>query len=199
MERASQSAVPSLNKGRYLIWVLLYAPIATQTYRYLDGAVFYGEYLHWTGVWATRLLMVTLAVTPLRRLFPNKRWTALLQKRRRDLGVATFLYALLHAIAYLVYKKSVPVILEEGIGFGMLTGWLAMLIFLPLAATSNDFAVRRLKRGWKTLHRIIYAGAVLTFAHWVGTAFDPTAGYVHLGLLALLMIPRWWQPHARSR
>jgi sulfoxide reductase heme-binding subunit YedZ len=68
----------------------------------------------------------------------------------------------------------------------LLTGWIAFLIFAALAITSNDASVRLLKRGWKKLHMLVYLGALLTFAHWVLTAFDPLLGYIHAGVLAAI-------------
>ena len=187
-----------MDVSRWLLWLLLAAPAGVQTWRYAAETIYYGEYLHWTGEQSARLLIVTLAVTPLRGFFPRARWTAWLAARRRDLGLATFLYAALHAGAYLVRKADAQAILLEAAEVGMLVGWLALLAFLALAATSNDAAVRRLGGRWKALHRSVYAGALLTFVHWIATAFDPTAGYVHFGVLAVLLALRALPARARS-
>ncbi len=185
-----------MNYSRWLLWLLLAGLAAVQTWRYVAEAIYYGEYLHWTGEQSARLLIVTLAATPLRRIFPGARWTAWLVARRRDLGLATFLYAALHAVAYLARSADVRDILAEAVEIGMAVGWVALLVFLALAATSNDASVRRLGRRWKGLHRWIYAGALLTFLHWVATAFDPTAGYVHLGVLLVVLALRGWPRRA---
>ena len=185
--------------SRWLLWLLLAAPAAVQTWRYVAEAIYYGEYLHWTGEQSARLLIVTLAATPLRRIFPGVRWTAWLVAHRRDLGLLTFLYAVLHALAYLIRKADAMAILREAAELGMAVGWLALLVFLALAATSNDASVRRLGRRWKGLHRWIYAGALLTFLHWVATAFDPTVGYVHLGILLVVLALRAWPRRAAGR
>ena len=74
----------------------------------------------------------------------------------------------------------------------MATGWVAFLIMLALAATSNDRSVRLLRRRWKWLHRAVYLVAVLAFAHWILTAFDPWPGVWHLGVLAVLEGIRLW-------
>jgi sulfoxide reductase heme-binding subunit YedZ len=68
----------------------------------------------------------------------------------------------------------------------MWSGWLAVGILLLLAATSNDASVRWLKRRWQLLHRAAYIAAILSFAHWVLSAFDPVPGYLHFAVLAIL-------------
>ncbi|MDJ0905582.1 MAG: ferric reductase-like transmembrane domain-containing protein [Woeseiaceae bacterium] len=169
------------------LWLVLYGALLAQTYRYSSGAIFYGEYLHWTGLQATHLLFAALAVTPVRRLFPKAGWSAWLLLRRRDIGVAVFAYAVAHAVAYLWREPVLAEIVADALTAGMLTGWLALLVFLPLAATSNDRSVRRLGQRWKVLHSFVYAGALLTLAHWVLTAFDPATAYVYLAVLIALL------------
>lgn len=171
---------------RWLVWTVLALPGLYLTYRYVRGTTFYGEYLHATGELGARLLMVAMAVTPLRLLFRNANWVRWLAQRRRWIGVAAFGYSLLHAIAYLVRQGDLARIAEDAAEAAMWTGWLALLVMLALAATSNDRSVRRMGRGWKWLHRTVYAAAVLTFAHWILAAFDPIPGAVHLGVLAAL-------------
>jgi len=181
---------PPIETG--LLWALLALPGAFMTYRYVQGTTFYGEYLHGTGELGARLLIVTMAVTPLRMMFGNAAWTRWLLARRRYLGVAAFGYALLHATAYL-QRQSLTVITKEAAELAVATGWVALLVMLLLAATSNDAAVRLLGRRWKWLHRAVYAAAVLTFAHWILTAFDPLPGAAHLGVLAALEAIRVWK------
>ena len=89
-----------------LFWALLALPGIFMTYRYAQGTTFYGEYLHATGELGGRLLMLAMAVTPLRLMFPNARWVQWLASRRRYIGVAAFGYSLLHAIAYLQRQTS---------------------------------------------------------------------------------------------
>ncbi len=173
--------------AQWVLWLILYGVLLAQTYRYVDGAIFYGEFLHWTGLQATHLLLAALVVTPLRRLFPKAGWTQWLLLRRRDIGVAVFAYAAAHTVAYLWREPILADIIADAMTAGILTGWLALLIFLPLAATSNDYSVRKLGRRWKVLHGFVYAGALLTLAHWVLTAFDPMTAYVYLAVLIVLL------------
>ncbi|MCY3885068.1 MAG: ferric reductase-like transmembrane domain-containing protein [Gammaproteobacteria bacterium] len=188
-----------LAASRWILWVVLACPLAIQTWRYLVEIIYYGEYLHWTGEQSARLLIVTLAITPARRLFPKIRALRWFVARRRDLGIATFLYAAMHTLAYLVKKSNFKVILSEASEIGVLLGWLAFVVILLLAATSNDYSVRRLGPHWKTLHRYVYGAALLTFLHWILTAFDPTAGFIHLGVLIVLLALRAWPASAQVR
>lgn len=174
-----------LLNASWFVWLLLAVPGAVLTYRYARGATFYGEYLHATGELGVRLLIATLAVTPLKLMFPKAGWVRWLARRRRYLGVAAFGYSLLHAVAYLE-RQALPAIAQDAAELALMTGWIALLVMLVLAATSNDAAVRRLRANWKWLHRTVYLAAALTFGHWILTAFDPTAAYVHLGILVAL-------------
>lgn len=182
----------------HFVWFVLVLPAVVWTYDYARGAGFYGQYLHDTGELSAQLLIATLAVTPLRLMFPAAGWTRWLLQRRRYLGVATFGYSLLHAGAYIQRAPALAAIAQDALQIAMWTGWLAFLIMLALAATSNDTAVRRLKRAWKALHRWVYAAALLTFAHWILSAFDPVPGAIHLGVLVALETYRVWAGARRS-
>ena len=179
-------------KSTSFLWVLLSLPWAVMTAQYANGGMIYGEFLHATGEFSARLLILAMAVTPLRLMFPNHRWPIWLLQKRRYFGVAAFAYAVPHMAVYL-YRVAPARAASEALEPGMWTGWAAFMVFLILATTSNDYAVRRLGRVWKKLHRWVYAAAVLTFAHWVLSAFDPTAGLVHLSLLAALEFFRLWK------
>jgi sulfoxide reductase heme-binding subunit YedZ len=111
-------------------------------------------------------------------------------RRRRDFGVASFAYAAGHTVIYLADKASPATILAEAGQPGLLAGWLALALFVPLAVTSNDKAVRALKRSGKRLHRLVYPAALLTFLHWALTAFDPTTAYLPLAVLAAIELVR---------
>lgn len=180
---------------------LLGLPWALLAIGYASGRLFYGELIHASGEWSIWTLMLALAVTPLRRLFPRQRWTAWLIPRRRYFGVASFAYALLHVAVYLARQGDWPKILEQAMEAGILTGWLAFALFVPLALTSNDASVRGLGTAWKRLHRIVYLAAALSFAHWILVAFDPTPAFVYLGVTVLVelmrFIPLWLSPRTR--
>ena len=175
---------------RWLLWLVLLLPLAWMTWQYGMEAVYYGEYLHWTGVQSARLLLLTIAVTPLLRLLPRMPAIRWLMRRRRDVGLVTFFYALAHTVAYLVRKSDLQLILSEGFEAGLLTGWIAFLVFIALAVTSNDASVRALGRKWRSLHKAVYVAAILTYLHWVLTAFDPITGYMHGAVAVVLLLAR---------
>lgn len=195
----------STQHGRTLaLWALLGAPLAVLTYDYLCdgtllfGEVYYGGYVHITGRCAAWLLLIVLAMTPLRATFPGWGVARWLVAQRRYLGVASFMYAAAHLAAYLA-RQDWARITEDLAGAGFWTGWLAFLIFAALALTSNDLSVRLLKRGWKNLHRLVHVAAILVFVHWALTAFDPFLAYCHIGALALLEFYRFALLYRRRR
>lgn len=179
---------------RPLLWVILALPGAwiLGRWAFTPDAYGYGHAIGDSGDWAAWLLLVTLAVTPIRLLFRQHKLAQWLMRRRRDLGVASFAYAAGHTIIYLMKKTALAPVLEEAGNADMFTGWLAFALFAPLAITSNDASMRALKRGWKRLHRLVYPAAILVFAHWALAAFDPTTAYIHIGILAAIEIVRVW-------
>ena len=178
--------------SRPLLWLVLALPGLWILWRWAatPDAYGYGHAIGDSGDWAAWLLMLTLAVTPLRLLFRRRSWSAWLMRRRRDFGVASFAYAAGHTIIYLANKPSLDAILSDLGLADILIGWLALALFVPLAATSNDVAVRALGRSWKRLHRLVYPAAILTFLHWVLASFDPTTAYIHIGILAAIELVR---------
>ncbi len=121
---------------------------------------------HETGEWALRLLILTLAVTPLRRRF-NLRWIAPL---RRSFGLLAFFYASLHFLTYLVLDHFFDwaLIVEDVLERRYVTvGFAAYLLLIPLALTSTRAMMRRLGARWTQLHRLIYATALLGALHFI--------------------------------
>ena len=177
-----------LFRSRPLLWLLLGLPGLWIAYRWAATPDLYGfgHAIADSGDWAAWLLLVTLAVTPIRLAFRRLPVAIWLTRRRRDLGVASFAYAAGHTLIYLGNKVSLDAVVEEAVRPDILTGWLAFALFVPLAITSNDIAMRALKRSWKTLHRLVYPAAILVFAHWVLAAFDPTTAWIHVGILVAI-------------
>lgn len=146
---------------------------------------------HETGDWGLRLLLITLCVTPLRRLTG---WHELVRVRRM-LGLFAFFYVCLHFSTYLVLDAffDVRYILEDITERTYITvGFTSFLLLIPLAATSTDAMVRRLGgRRWRALHRLAYAvaiGGVLHFL-WLVKA-DLREPLIYLGILLVLLIAR---------
>ena len=182
-----------------VLWLILAAPAVVVLAQYMRDVMSYGEVVHFPGEWGARLLIVPLAVPPLRLALPRAGWVRWLLRRRRDLGVATFGYAAFHLAVYLLRKMDLGLIVREGKNLDLALGWVAFVIFAALAITSNDASVRLLKRGWKSLHRLVYPAAMLTFAHWILAAFDPLSGIIHAGLLAVIETARVILQRRRQR
>ncbi|GAB5349131.1 protein-methionine-sulfoxide reductase heme-binding subunit MsrQ [Alteriqipengyuania sp. 357] len=179
-------------RSQPLLWLVLALPGAWMLGRWwaTPGRYGYGHIIGDSGDWAAWLLMVTLAVTPIRLLLRRSPLAQYLMRRRRDLGVASFAYAAGHTIIYLWRKADPAIIWDEASTPYVFAGWLAFALFVPLAVTSNDASMRRLKRGWKRLHRLVYPAAVLVFVHWALSAFDPTTAYINIAILAAIEIVR---------
>jgi sulfoxide reductase heme-binding subunit YedZ len=184
--------VNRIARVRPLLWLVLALPAAWIASRWVMTPEVYGvgHAIKDSGDWAAWLLLATLAVTPLRLMLGTGPFTRWLLLRRRDLGVVSFVYAAGHTAIYLADKAGLARILAEAAQAELLTGWIALALFVPLAVTSNNRSVRKLKRRWKTLHRLVYPAAVLVFVHWALTAFDPVTAYVHIAILAALEATR---------
>ncbi len=145
------------------------------------------------GTWTLSLLLITLAITPLRRLTGEGRWL----RYRRMLGLFAFFYGVLHLSAYLWLDQFFDwtAILKDLYKRPFITaGMAAFLMLVPLALTSNDRSVRVLKRNWTRLHRVVYlaaTGAVLHY-YWL-VKQDVTQPVIYAAVLAVLLAARlWW-------
>lgn len=149
-----------------------------------------------TGDWTLRLLLLTLAVTPLRQL-TGWHW---LVRLRRMLGLYAFFYACLHLTTYVWLDQFFdwPGMLKDIAKRPFVTlGFAAFVLMLPLAATSTNAMIRRLGgRAWQRLHRAVYAVAVLGVAHygWL-VKKDLTEPILYASVLGTLFVLRLW--HAR--
>jgi sulfoxide reductase heme-binding subunit YedZ len=148
---------------------------------------------HFTGDWTLRILLLTLAVTPLRRL-TGQAWIV---RYRRMLGLFTFFYAVLHVATYLWLDRYFDLgsIAEDVLKRPYITvGFAAFVLMVPLAITSTQGWIRRLGRRWKTLHRAVYVIGVLGVLHflWLVKAdlLEPAIYGVILAVLLGLRVPR---------
>jgi len=187
------NAVTSILNSRYFLWAVLALPFLRLTSGLRAGDLFYGEIIHASGEFSARLLLLALAITPLRLFFSESTWPNWFLHRRRYFGVAAFIYAVLHTVIYLDRKLGSGLLLQEAAEFSMWTGYLALAIFVPLAISSNDASVRRLRRRWKKLHRWTYLVALLTFTHWIFAAFSFVPGLIHFLVLVVLETYRIWK------
>jgi sulfoxide reductase heme-binding subunit YedZ len=144
-----------------------------------------------TGQWGLRFLLLTLAITPLRRLTG---WTWLLRFRRM-LGLFVFFYITLHFLTWvwLDQELSWGNILADIVKRPYVTvGFSAWLLLLPLAATSTRGMMRRLGRKWQRLHRAVYAIGVLAILHYIWLVkADLLEPLIYAAVLILLLVVRW--------
>lgn len=180
-----------LLNSKPFFWILLALPAIPMTVALFgaapaDGRTTAEALLHPTGEFAARFMIIAMAITPLRLMFPSARWPMWLMRRRRYLGVAAFCYALAHTVFYVVDMGTLKAMLSELPALGIWTGWLAFAIFIPLAMTSNDAAQRFLASAWKSLQRLVYPAAVLTLVHWIFVHNNLGPALVHFVPLALL-------------
>lgn len=187
----------------YWLWLLLAVPAFPIIYDAVASTnprVFH-ILVHPSGEWSARLLIVALCATPLALLLRGRSFPRWLVRNRRHFGVAAFAYAGLHTLFYILDKATLDSIVGELPRLYIWTGWLAFAIFIPLAVTSADWAVRRLGRWWKPLQRWSYAAALLTLVHWAALHGwgNPTAALLHFAPLAALTGYRVWYRFLRPR
>lgn len=120
-----------------------------------------------TGRTTLRLLLITLAITPLRRLTPRLSW---LIKFRRLLGLFAFFYATLHLMTWIgLYAGFDPHAMAADIVKRryVTAGMAAWLMLLPLALTSTNWSIRKLGgKNWNRLHRLVYLAAIAGVVHY---------------------------------
>ena len=157
------------------------------------------EYItHTTGTTALTFLIITLTVTPLRRLTGRNEIIRL----RRMLGLFAFFYACLHLSTWFVLdwffdvaSMAADVLERPFITVGMLT----FLLLLPLAVTSTAGMIRRLGKRWQQLHRLVYVAAITAIVHfwWVVKADFREPRLWALALSVLLGFRAWWMLRTR--
>lgn len=174
-------------------WVVCLAPVAVLLYRVVTqdlGANPISFVTNWLGDWTLRLLLASLAMTPLRILF-GLSWPLAL---RRLLGLFAFAYAVLHFNIWLVVdhffdwrEMGADIVKRPYVTVGMT----ALTLMLPLAATSTAAAIRKLGgKNWQRLHRLAYAIGVCGVLHylWLAKKANPTPYYYAAVLVLLLAI-----------
>lgn len=143
---------------------------------------------HEYGKLALQLLILTLAISPMRRLLGLN-----LLKFRRAVGLLCFFYVLCHLLVWLVLDVQIlgQILTDIAKRPYITIGMGAFVLMLPLALTSSNLAVRKLGRAWSRLHRLTYAAAVLGAAHYVmvskGFQIEPL---IYLGLVLFLLALR---------
>lgn len=194
-ERRTTRATP-VSRSRFwiliksVVWILALTPFALLLW---DAATDQlqaepvKEITHRTGWWALTLLLVSLAVTPLRYVTGWKQVVRL----RRPLGLIAFFYATLHVLTYFGLDQffALDYIVEDVLERPYITvGFAAWLILIPLAVTSTKGWMRRMGPWWQKLHRLAYGAAILGVLHflWLVKA-DTREPLIFAAILLLLL------------
>lgn len=158
-----------------------------------------GDYItDQTGTWTLAFLMISLSVTPIRRL---THWNQVIRLRRM-LGLFAFFYGTLHLSTWVVFIHffdttfmAQDIVERPFITVGMAT-WSILFV---LALTSNQFAIRKLKRRWQSLHRLAYVAGIGGVVHfWWLVKADTTEPRRWAAVLVLLLGLRgWWAVRKR--
>jgi sulfoxide reductase heme-binding subunit YedZ len=143
-----------------------------------------------TGTWTLVFLMLTLAITPLRKL---TRQYGLIQYRRM-LGLFAFFYGCLHFVTYIWLDQFFdwPGVVKDVFKRPFITvGFTAFLLMIPLAATSFQRAIRWLGKRWQSLHRLIYVAAVAGVIHYIWLVKkDLRKPLIYVAILSVLLLYR---------
>ena len=180
------------------VWLVCLAPLALLVYHGLQnnlGPDPTATVTHATGFATLRLLVITLAITPLRRLSPRLAW---LVRFRRLLGLFAFFYGCLHLLTYLwLYSGFNVGAMVDDIAKRryILAGFTAWLLLVPLAATSTNWSIRKLGgKRWQALHRLTYLAAICGVIHywWIVKSGVRTPITITLVLAVLLLARVVW-------
>ncbi len=144
------------------------------------------------GIWTLRFIMITLAVTPLRRITA---WNWLIRFRRL-LGLFAFFYALMHFLTWLILDQELllSAITEDITERPFITlGFTAFLLLTAMAVTSTNGMRRRLGRRWQQLHYVVYAVGALGVSHyWWQVKADVLEPLIYATILTALLGYRLW-------
>jgi sulfoxide reductase heme-binding subunit YedZ len=184
------------------LFILALLPLAFLIYRALNddlGANPIETINRYTGDWVLRFLLITLAVTPLRRLTG---WNGLLRYRRM-LGLFAFFYACVHFLSWAwldQYFVLADIVRDVAKRPYITVGFASFLMLIPLALTSTNAIIRRLgAKRWQQLHRLVYLigiGGVVHFLWLVKS--DIREPLVYGAVLALLLGFRLWDRRRRA-
>jgi sulfoxide reductase heme-binding subunit YedZ len=197
-------------QSRWLAWVVVLVSLVPAVWGvfaifsdFTRGTIYLGaepkrELEHFYGDWTLRFLVVTLLVTPIRRV-SGWNW---IQKYRRRFGLIAFTYACLHLIAYVFVDMQLAwgLIGEDIAERPYITiGMTAFVLLLALAVTSTAGWVRRLGKRWTTLHRLVYVIVILGTIHfWMSVKQDIREPLIYALIFAALLGYRAWKS-LRSR
>ncbi len=192
--------IPAL---KCLVWAAALVPAARLVYLILTGGDLTANPIehitHQTGWYALLLLVLSLAITPLRKV---TRWSSA-HRFRRLLGLFSFFYAVLHFATWFVFDKFFDVV-EMGKDVAkrpyITVGMTALLMLIPLAVTSTAGWIRRLGgQRWQRLHRLAYLAAIAGVLHfwWLVKSDIREPAAFGLAVAILLGLRAWWTTQPR--
>jgi len=191
--------MPRIRWSKILVFLLCLAPLFRLAWRVWNQDVTANptEFIqHFTGDWAIRLIVATLAVTPLRKLLgvPG------LIRFRRMIGLFAFFYACLHVLTYLWLDKlfDFPAMLKDvGRRPFITAGFAAFVCLVPLAVTSTAGWIRRLGgKRWQRLHSLVYVTAIAAVAHYYWLVKSDVRQPMLYGTLVALLLA--WRVVSRA-
>ncbi len=195
----SSNPDPQLQLIKIITFILCLYPLYEMMWYGISGH--FGDYPSWeiigiTGEAALVFLLITLSVTPIRRLTG---WTTLL-KLRRMLGLFAFFYATVHFFIY-IWREDNFILHEfllDTVNLPYITvGFLAWLLLIPMAVTANDKFMKRLGKNWKRIHAMVYFITFLSVLHYLLVrTWDTTDVLWYATILAVLLGYRFY--HART-
>jgi len=174
-------------RGVFFLALLPLLWISWLAFRETLGANPVERVIHFTGLWTLYFLLITLSITPVRRLFG---WNGLLRIRRM-LGLFAFFYGTLHVLSYagidqwFTWQAIVHDVLKHPY---ILIGLSGYVLMLPLALTSNTWAISKLKTRWKQLHRLAYVVPALGVLHFAWLVKKDLSEPFLYGAMLLLLL-----------
>ncbi len=200
MQITSRQWSTGIRRSKPAVFALCLLPAALLVYDVFAGNISADpieDLTRVTGIWAVRLLLVTLAITPLRLLTGINPLVQL----RRMIGVFAFFYVVLHFLTWLVidnffdFQRIIEDIIER---WYILVGSVAFLALIPLAITSTNRMVKMLGgKRWRNLHKLVYLIAILGILHfYLQVKADITEPVIYGAILAVLLgfrIHKWRQ------
>jgi sulfoxide reductase heme-binding subunit YedZ len=156
---------------RYFPWILLNIPSAVMLIGLLIHPNLCKSILSYAGWTALSLLIFLLLLNPYIKILPLKfpvitKWTRFCNQFRSELGVSAFIYACLHLSCFIIKRGSIKAALPFFLHPALIPGWVSLLIFVPLAITSNKYFMKKLGfAAWKKLHTKVYIAEWLLVIH----------------------------------
>lgn len=178
-----------------LSWVLVALPATHLFYGLLSGDYDASPWrfaVHESGLWALRLTTIALLVSP----FVALTGLRAVEPSRRALGLSAALYAFAHVWFWMrQYAFQWDYLLDEIMRLFLILGLIATLLMVPLAATSNDMARRKLGMAvWRRLHLLVFPAAAIGWWHYaLAVRLDRTELYAQGAAIAVALAHRLWR------